>query len=91
MHGFATSECYTFWHCTGCRWLDICEGSADASLLPLLLAIGPKGGTPAEMSMLQSAHQALMRDKNTAFDALEKVRGAKIKALHPLVMVHRHL
>lgn len=39
--------------------------------------MAPKAGTSAEVLMLQSAHQTLMRDKNTAFDALDKVCAAK--------------
>jgi hypothetical protein len=50
----------------------VCQGSADALLLPVLLAVAAKIGFAAEAAVLGPAYQAHIRDKNAAFDALEK-------------------
>lgn len=50
----------------------MCQGSADAVLLPMLLAVASKAGFAAEAAVLGPAYQACMRDKNAAFDALDK-------------------
>lgn len=58
--------------------MEVCEGSADAALLQLLLAVAPKAGAPeSEIAALAATYQASLRDKNAAFDALDKVREFK--------------
>jgi hypothetical protein len=65
----------------GRRWLEVCQGSADAVLLPMLLAVASKPGFAAEAAVLAPAYQAYMRDKNAAFDALEKA-SVKLRTQH---------
>jgi hypothetical protein len=70
----ASEQSLLLWttHLAGRRWSEMCQGSADAALLPMLLAVATKAGFAAEAAVLGPAHQACMRDKNAAFDALEK-------------------
>lgn len=57
-------------------------------LLPVLTVIVQKAGGPGDVELLAKAHQALLRDKNAAFDALERV-SVQDKAL--LLYIRHHV
>lgn len=58
----------------GSRWLQLSEGHFNESLLPVLLASAP--GAAVDVTALQATMEVVMRDKNAALDALDKVGDA---------------
>jgi hypothetical protein len=71
----------------GRRWLEVCQGSADALLLPLLLVVASKPGFAAEAAVLGPAYQAHIRDKNAAFDALDKASRSHVSDTNVISMI----
>jgi hypothetical protein len=57
----------------GSAWLELCQGSADAVLVPLLLPAALKAGSAADVAALQEAQKALAADRNIALDDLARV------------------
>jgi hypothetical protein len=64
----------------GASWCELCQGSADAVLVPLLLGAACASGADAELASLTAAQQALAADREAVvLDDLAKVcRGRDI-------------
>jgi hypothetical protein len=57
----------------GSAWLELCQGTADAALVPLLLPAALQAGSAADVAALQEAQKALAADRNIALDDLARV------------------
>lgn len=62
----------------GSAWMAVCQGSADAVLVPMLLDAARQAGSATDVAALTAAKQALAGDRNIALDELAKVCGSGI-------------
>jgi len=58
--------------------MEVCQGSADAVLVPLLLDAARQTHSATDVAALTAAKHALAGDRNVALDELAKVCGSGI-------------
>lgn len=61
----------------GSAWLDVCQGSADAALVPLLLSAATQSGAAVDVAALTEAQRGIKGDLNQALVDLDKVSSSR--------------
>jgi hypothetical protein len=76
-----------FLHASGRRWLELTDGQGAEALLPYLLEAAPRVG--AEPAPVAAALESVLRDKNQAIAALDKVGAQWLQGKHDTLGIGR--